>query len=51
MQRIRTGNFRLVRYERVPEMHARGWMIVRDLGNVHGFWSVLMWRCDCPEPA
>jgi hypothetical protein len=46
---IRTGTFRFVRYSDVDAFHRRGWMLVRYLGPVHGFWSVLMWRCDCRE--
>lgn len=48
---IRTGLFRLVRHEAIRDRELTGWMIVRDLGPVHGFWSVLMWRCDCREAA
>jgi hypothetical protein len=48
---IRTGTFRYVRIERLPEFLARGWMPVAELGRVHGSWSVLCWRCECPEIA
>jgi len=44
---MRTGWFRMVRHEVVPDHLAMGWMVVRDLGPTHGHWSVLMWRCDC----
>lgn len=47
----RTGNFRYVPHALVRDRERAGWMVVRDLGPVHGFWSVLMWRCDCPEDA
>lgn len=47
---MREGLFRFVRHEDVDAYHRRGWMIdCADLGPVHGAWSVLMWRCDCPE--
>jgi hypothetical protein len=46
---IRTGTFQYVRYERIADFHARGWMIVSDLKGHHGQWSVLMWRCECGE--
>jgi hypothetical protein len=46
---VRTGTFRYVRIERLPEFLARGWMPVAELGRVHGTWSVLCWRCDCAE--
>lgn len=46
---IRTGLFRYVRHSDVPSFLARGWMVVGDLGPIHAHWSVLMWRCDCPE--
>ena len=45
----RTGLFRYVRFAEVPAYHQRGWMVVRDLGDTHGQWSCLMWRCDCDE--
>lgn len=45
----RTGNFRYVRHDKVDAMHRIGWMVVAHLGPTHGQWSVLMWRCDCPE--
>lgn len=44
---IRTGNFRYVRRERVVDFMRAGWLVVDDLGEHHGRWSVLMWRCDC----
>lgn len=43
----RTGLFRYVPWHHVDEYHRLGWMVVADLGPVHGHWSVLMWRCDC----
>lgn len=48
---IRTGTFQFVPYASTRDFEMRGWMIVRDLGPVHGFWSALMWRCDCREVA
>lgn len=47
----RSGLFRYVRHEDIDAYHRRGWTVVADLGPVHGQWSVLMWRCDCPEIA
>lgn len=44
---IRTGTFQYVRHAQVEVFLRRGWMIVADLGPVHGTWSVLAWRCDC----
>lgn len=44
---IREGLFRYVRWPAVDACHARGWMVVGDLGPTHGLWSVLMWHCDC----
>lgn len=46
---VRTGIFRFVRHADVPAHLARGWMEIDALGELHGFWSVLMWRCDCAE--
>lgn len=43
--RQRTGTFHYVTFDRVEEFHRLGWMVVAPLG----FWSVLMWRCDCGE--
>jgi hypothetical protein len=51
MSRVRSGLFRYVRHADVDEFHRRGWMIVADLGSVHGYWSVLMWSCECGEAA
>lgn len=48
---VRTGLFRYVRHDHVPAMERDGWMVVADLGPVHGAWSVLMWRCECAEGA
>ncbi len=48
---IRTGTFHFVRHANVDAFHRRGWMVVGDLGPIHGQWSVLMWRCDCGEGA
>ena len=47
--KVRTGLFRIVRHIDVPVYLARGWMEIDHLGDLHGFWSVLMWRCDCRE--
>lgn len=44
---IRTGNFRYVIHRLVDKFHGEGWMVVDDLGLVHGYHAVLMWRCDC----
>lgn len=42
------GLFHLVRHERVPAFLELGWIVWADLGEVHGYWSVLMrWLCDC----
>lgn len=43
------GIVRYVPHHRVYEFNARGWMVVADLGPVHGFWSVLMWHASCPD--
>ena len=45
----RTGLFQYVRIAQIPAFHARGWMVVADLGPTHGRWAVLMWKCSCPE--
>jgi len=44
---IRTGQFRYVRYQDIQAREQAGWMVVADLGPVHGEYSVLMWCCDC----
>lgn len=44
---IRTGTFRFVAAAEIERFLQLGWMVERDLGDVHGAWSVLMWRCDC----
>jgi hypothetical protein len=46
---IRTGLFRYVRHGQVAAFERRGWMKVGDLGPVHGFWSALMWHCECGQ--
>lgn len=46
---VRTGIFRYVGYAVIEEYHQRGWMVVADVGPVHGHYSVLMWRCECPK--
>lgn len=46
---IRTGLFKYVPVSRIRQYQARGWMVVDDLGRRHGFYCVLMWRCDCKE--
>ena len=46
---VRTGLFRYVRWKDVDAFMAKGWMMVSELGPVHGAWSVLMWHCDCGE--
>jgi hypothetical protein len=51
MSKTRTGLFHYVRHSEIDAFHARGWMVVGDLGPTHGRWSVLMWRCDCKEPS
>jgi len=48
-ENTRTGLFQYVRHADVPAYHARGWMVVGDLGARHGAWACLMWRCDCGE--
>ena len=45
----RTGDFQFVRHSKIEKFERDGWMIVDDLGPLHGRWSVLMWRCDCFE--
>lgn len=44
---IRTGLFRYVRHADIEARHRDGWMVVDDLGQTHGAWSVLMWHCEC----
>ena len=44
---IREGLYRYVRHTKVDEYHKKGWMIVATLGSTHGYWSVLMWHCEC----
>ena len=46
---IRTGLFRYVLHSKVDQFLRCGWMVIADLGETHGVYSVLMWRCDCPE--
>lgn len=48
---IRTGLFRLVAHHEAYAYMGRGRMIVRELGAVHGCWTVLMWHCECGEVA
>lgn len=47
---IRTGQFRYARWDALEPLLKAGWMVVGDLGPVHGFWSVLLWKCDCEVP-
>lgn len=47
VQPVRTGTFAYVRHAQVFARMGEGWMVVRDLGGHHGFWSALMWRCAC----
>jgi hypothetical protein len=45
--------FRYVLHERIADSLCLGWMVVADLGPVHGVWSVLMefpCGCACVEP-
>jgi len=44
---IRTGLFHYVPFAKIDDFHRRGWMIVTTLPDPHGFYAVLMWRCDC----
>lgn len=44
---IRTGNYRYVPWTQLETALLCGWLPVADLGAVHGYWSVLCWRCDC----
>ena len=46
---IRTGLFKYVIHSKVEEYHRQGWMIVADLGQPHGYYSVLMWHCECGQ--
>lgn len=46
---VRTGLFHYVPYRRLQDFLACGWMVVADLGPIHGQYSVLCWRCDCGE--
>jgi hypothetical protein len=37
--------FRYVRHADIPDRENQGWVVVDDLGQTHGAWSVLMeWR-------
>ena len=46
-----TGTFHIVSWDRLEDFLAAGWMVVADLGAVHGRWSCLCeWRCDCVIP-
>lgn len=47
---IRTGTFQFVPAADIHRFLQLGWMVLRDLGRVHGTYSVLMWRCDCRAP-
>ena len=51
MTAMREGLFRYVPWPKIGEYHARGWLVVRDLGDHHGRWSVLMWHCECGQVA
>jgi hypothetical protein len=40
--------FHIVRWNQLDDFLALGWMMVADLGDVHGRWSCLCeWRCAC----
>ncbi len=45
--KIRTGNMQFVPEHEIERFLLIGWMVIADLGEVHGAWSVMMWRCDC----
>ena len=43
---IRT--FRYVIHQSIPAYLKLGWMVVADLGPIHGEWSMLLeWKCQC----
>lgn len=45
-----TRTFRYIPHDLIPDYLLLGWMIVADLGPIHGCYSVLgEWRCACPE--
>ena len=48
---VRTGLFRYARWSDLDQYLSAGWMVIGDLGPVHGAWSVLLWRCDCARAA
>ncbi len=46
---IRTGLFTYAPIDRLQAYLKAGWMVVDDLGEHHGRWSVLCWHCGCGE--
>jgi hypothetical protein len=45
---IRAGLFRYIRRADLSDALRAGWLVVADLGPVHGEYSVLCeWLCDC----
>jgi hypothetical protein len=47
-----TAWFRYARHADVPALVATGsWAVIRDLGPVHGYWSVLLQYCGDGEPS
>ena len=41
--------FRYVVWDRLADYEACGWLVVADLGEVHGRYRVLCeWLCGCP---
>jgi len=45
----RVGLFRYIPHASLDAFLRRGWMVVADLGPVHGCYSSLCWHCggDC----
>lgn len=45
-----TRTFRYVMWELVEDYLCLGWMVMADLGPIHGQYSTLMeWRCACRQ--
>jgi hypothetical protein len=46
----RLGLFKYVPAAKVDDHQRRGWLSVAYMpGPVHGFYSILMWHCECGE--
>ena len=48
MQMPRNADYCYARKARLRDYVDMGWLVVGELGPVHGFWSVLaVWLCEC----